>query len=118
MVEFESTTNASGCFRVMPVQEIELNFYKSYNVERWMWECPQCHEESSVHVNERYNPTRLVCSQCYYAVHPLEAIGTDFSETIEGVSVPMECPKTSRLTLAVETMFGFTTPARFPSRAR
>jgi transposase-like protein len=88
----------------MPVQEVELNFYKTYDVERWMWECPQCHEQSSVHVNQNYRPKRLVCSKCCYAVYPQESVGEDFSETVEGVGIQMECPKVTRLSLMVEAV--------------
>lgn len=72
----------------MALKELDLSYYKSYDVERWMWECPLCEGQSSVHVNRNYDPCKLTCSKCFYIIRIISPLGGfDPRESTELVAI-------------------------------
>jgi len=86
--------------------EILISYYRESGIERWMWECPCCQKQSSIHVNGNYNPDGLTCSKCQYRITTLDPLSDHFEMyyrrpecSIDDVPVYFECEIISRWAL-------------------
>jgi len=81
--------------------EVLFSRFQAFSIDRWMWECPRCLGQSSVHVNEKPNPASLTCSVYKAHIWPMVRLGDYLPGQDEDVSIPVQVPIITRARLVL-----------------
>jgi RNase P subunit RPR2 len=79
--------------------EILISLFREAGIRRWMWQCPRCSHQASIHTTGR----QLMCPACSYVIHPVYPLTDYFDGPAEDVPVECECPTVTRWEILRDT---------------